>query len=361
MAVLSEDELVGFYRIPEGPQFSKSSGFTNEDMVTSPLQTELGYQVAGAYTLDRFDMMALPVSVGKIEYSSIMGTDEPAIGWIRFKGREENTFSFDVDIIDLSGNIRFSYTDFKLKGLMANKVDLKGDHSFNFEEEISPLKGIRIFKMDIESMEDVEMLKGGFTDDEWESLFTEKMTDKRKVEHGSGRLISKLGVSWYLSTVNGISTSLKDIKIETEEDGKPFAIYNGERVEISISHSHRWAISSVGKRVHGIDIELTEPRDLSFAEEAFASSEIDLLKKVQEGMDISESMAQTLLFSAKESYQKMIGKGMKVDLKEIIASEMIQVPAKTGLGFEVLLENNGEENKVEAMVASAYVLTVCSK
>jgi phosphopantetheinyl transferase len=359
--VLSEDQLLGILRVPDGSQFDPNGPWKDGDLVTAPLQTELGFQVAGAYTLDRFDMMALPVKVGRIDYSSMMRTDEKAFAWVKFNGREENVFSFDVEIIDTSGNVRFTYRDFCLKGLMTNKVDMKGDHSFQFEEVSSPNRNVRVFRLDSDNFtKDLDDLRTAFTKEEWEGLFTEKMTAKRKREHALGRVITKLGTSWYLGTERFEAISLSAIKIEVEENGKPFAVHDGERIEISISHSHRWAVCSVSKKVHGVDIELAEPRDMSFADEAFHPSEKDLLTRIQEEMDIGEPLAQTLLFSSKEAYLKMKGLGLKADLKEVLTGEVIKVPARAGLGFELLINHSGDEARVEAHIASAYVLTVCS-
>ncbi len=362
MEILSEDQLLGVYRIPEGGQFSTSTPWKDGDLITTPMQTELGFQIAGAYTLDRFDMMALPVKIGEMNYSSMMRTDEPAFAWVRFNGRKENVFSYDIDVIDTSGNVRFHYTDFCLKGLMANKVDLIGDHAFTFEEVSSPLKEVRVFRLDSDDFDpDLEKLRPAFSDEEWDELFTDRMTDKRKREHALGRVISKLAVSWSITVERSVSIPISEIRIHIEDGGKPFAKVGDERIEISISHSHRWAVCSVSSKEHGVDIELAEPRDLSFAEEAFHPSEMDLLKRIQGQMDIGEPLAQTLLFSAKEAYLKMKGVGLKVDLKEVITGEVIKIPARTGLGFELMITHDDIDSKVEAHVASAYVLTVCSK
>ena len=362
MSVLTAEELLGTYRIPEGTQFHGDTGWKDEDLVTPALQTELGFQAAGAYVLDRFDMMALPVRVGEISYSSRMRTSDKAFAWVRFTEKIENEFSFDVDILDENGNIRFSYRDYRLKSLMANKVELKGDHSVRFEEVLSPVKGTRVFRLDMDAFQgDPEDFKNHFSSDEWSSMDSEKMTDKRKREHILGRMVSKLGVSWYVNTTQSRPVSLSDIVIETEEGGRPYAILDGKRVEISISHSHRWAVCSVGDRQHGTDIELSESRDMAFSDEAFDPQEVQLLRRIQEEMDIEESLAQTLLFSAKEAYLKMMGTGLRTDLKKVSCTDVLKLPARSGLAFEILVGSGEKISKVEATVQSAYVLTVCQK
>ncbi len=362
MSVLTSEELLGTYRIPEGPQFDPKTGWTDGDLQTPALHTELGFQVAGAYVLDRFDMMALPVKVGRISYSSRMRTDEKAFAWVRFKGQDDNEFSFDVDLIDPSGNVRFSYKDYRLKGLMASKVDLQGDHSIQFEEVLSPIKWIKVFRLDVDAFNtDLDSLKDHFSEEEWTSMVNDKMSDKRRREHVLGRLISKLAVSWFVNISEARPIPLTNINIQTEEGGRPFAILDGKRIEISISHSHRWAICSVGDKQHGCDIELSESRDRSFSDEAFDLGEVQLMKRIQEEMDIGEPLAQTLLFSSKEAYLKMIGTGLRTDLKKVACTDVLRLPARTGLAFEVLVGHDEKISKVEASVASAYVLTVCSR
>ncbi|MFW3146918.1 MAG: phosphopantetheine-binding protein, partial [Thermoplasmatota archaeon] len=358
LEVLKDGELLGIYRSP-GQLMHASTGWGNNSMVTAPMQTECGFQAAGAYVMDRFKMMALPVKVGSIIYHDHTGVSDNGAAWVRYEGREDNTFKFDVDFIDREGKVRFSYRDYQLKTLMTTSEELKDDHSVPFEEVISPVDEIRVFRIDLDNVpEDLEEYVRYFDEDEWKDMVREKMTQKRRREHTMGRVIAKLAVSWYLSTERGRVVPVREVKIKTEESGKPFAIVGGERVEISLSHSHRWAVCSVGGPVHGVDIELSEHRDLSFVDEAFSMEEAQLIEKLQKELDIGENMIQTLMFSAKEAYLKKTGLGMGADLRSVVCSEVIRLPQKGGLSFEVLIIHGEFEARVRAHIPSAYVLTV---
>ncbi|MGA1819956.1 MAG: beta-ketoacyl synthase N-terminal-like domain-containing protein [Thermoplasmatota archaeon] len=360
MEVLKDGELVGIYHPAPEDLFDPKTGWKNGDLVTAPMQTECGFQTAGAYVLDRFKLMALPVKVGVIEYNVDTHVSEPGIVWVRFEGREDSTFKFDVDFLDRNGNVRFSYRDYRLKSMMNYDGELKGDHSVTFEEFHSPDDSVRVFRIDLDSApEDLEKYVRYFGEDEWGSLVTEKMTQKRRREHTMGRVIAKMAVSWYLATTRYKVVPVKSIRIETEEKGKPYAVVDGERIEISISHSHRWAVCSVGSKVHGVDIELAEHRDRSFVDEAFTETEARLISEKQKEYDVGENMMQTLFFSAKESYLKMMGLGLSVDLRSVQCSEVVKLPNKGGISFDVFVNREGDERKVQAHVPSAYVLTVC--
>ncbi|MBN1390320.1 MAG: polyketide synthase dehydratase domain-containing protein, partial [Candidatus Thermoplasmatota archaeon] len=360
MEVLKDGELIGVYHpIPED-LFDPGTGWANGDLITIPMQTECGFQTAGAYVLDRFKLMALPTKVGVIEYHTYMHTSEPGFAWVRFGGREDSTFRFDVDIIDKDGKVRLSFRDYELKSMMTYDGELKGDHNVVFEEFFSPNVAVRVFRIDLDTIpEDLEGYIRYFDDDEWTGLLNEKMTQKRKREHTMGRVVAKMAVSWYMATSRYRVVPVRSIRIMTEESGKPYAMIDEEKIEISISHSHRWAVCSVGRTIHGVDVELAEHRDLSFVEEAFTEKEAELIETKKTEFDVGENMMQTLLFSAKESYLKRTGLGLSVDLRSIQCSDVTRLPNKGGISFEVLLSHDDDSCRVQGHVPSAYVLTVC--
>ncbi|MBN1540267.1 MAG: polyketide synthase dehydratase domain-containing protein, partial [Candidatus Thermoplasmatota archaeon] len=360
MEVLKDGELIGVYHPVPEDLMDPGTGWTNGDLLTAPMQTECGFQTAGAYVLDRFKLMALPTRVGSIEYYTDVHTADEGIAWVRFEGREDNTFKFDVDFIDQNGKITFSFRDYELKSMMPYDGELKGDHSVVFEEFISPNDAVRVFRIDLDAVaEDIEGYARYFDEEEWKGMASGKMTFKRRREHTMGRVAAKTAVSWYLATTRYKVVPVRSIRIMTEESGKPYAMIEGDRIEISISHSHRWAVCSVGDTAHGMDIELAEHRDISFVEEAFTGSEAELMEKKCREYEIGENMMQTLFFSAKESYLKRKGLGLSVDLRSVICTDVSRLPNKGGMSFEVLLKHDDDEYMVRAHVPSAYVLTVC--
>ncbi|MCU0798186.1 MAG: SDR family NAD(P)-dependent oxidoreductase, partial [Candidatus Thermoplasmatota archaeon] len=358
--LLKEDELLGIYNVPEQDQFDPSTGWTSADLVLSPLQTELGFQTAGCYVLDRFEMMALPVRVGRLDVFSRMGPSEMAVASVRFRERKENTFSFDVEVLDLSGNVRLSYSDYQLKGLMPFVDRIKKEHTAAFSELPSMVRGIRVFKVDIPEAdsEPTEMARH-FSEAESMDLTNDRMTEKRRKEHLYGLLAAKLGVSWTFATDRGMPLSLSDVAIAFMPGGKPYGLVAGEKVEISISHSQGVAVASVGKTPHGLDIENHAQRDPSFAEEAFTDLERALMSKASMDLEMEQTMLQTVFFSAKEAYLKRDGKGMSINLRSLECSEMVKRPSREGMLLEIMLNDGEKETKVTTHVSSGLVMSLC--
>ncbi len=358
--VLKEDELLGIFNVPAQDQFDPSTGWTSADLILSPLQTELGFQTAGCYVLDRFDMMALPVRVGKLEMFSHMGPSEMAAAHVRFRERKENTFSFDVDLLDLSGNVRISFSDYQLKGLMPFADRIKKDHTLLFSELPTMARGIRVFKVDLPDTTPVpDELNVHFSGPELRGLTNDRMTEKRRKEHIWGLLVAKLGVSWTYATEKGRPLSPSEVAIEFMPGGKPYGMVAGERVELSISHSLGSTVASVGKTAHGLDLENQADRDPSFTEEAFTEQERALISKTSSDLGMDQSMLQTVLFSAKEAYLKKDGKGMSINLRSIECSEMVKRPSKDGMLFEIMINDGDKETKVTSQVSSGQVISLC--
>jgi phosphopantetheinyl transferase len=360
MDVLDDGEFLGIYH-PVPDLFDPSTGFLNDDLTSMPMQTEAGFQTAGAYVLDKFKLMALPVKVGSLTMNSWMSPSERGFAWVKFNGEEENTYSFDVSIIDMEGNVRMTYKDYRLKALMAYDKELKGDNSLHYEEIPSNSEGIRVFRLDIEKMnKDLDAYKTCFTTEEWNRIESGKMTKKRKREHIAGRIAAKGAVSWYLSTGRGDFRSCSDVVIVTDDLGKPAAFVNGERIEISISHSHRWAVCSVSTLSHGVDIELSEPRDPSFQTEAFTDLEIGNMKKWQKSQKISQDELVTLLFSAKEAFLKMKGMGLREDLRNIDVAGIAKHPKGATGKYKITITMGKQKIPVFSEILGAYVLSMCA-
>ncbi|MGA1821863.1 MAG: SDR family NAD(P)-dependent oxidoreductase [Thermoplasmatota archaeon] len=359
MDVLDDGEFMGIYH-PVPDLFDPSTAVGNDDLTSIPMQTEAGFQVAGAYVLDKFKLMALPVKVGSMTINRWMSPSERGFAWVKFKGEEENTYSFDVTVLDADGNISMSYQDYRLKALMAYDKELKEDNSIRYEEIPSNSDGVRVFRVDIDKMpKDLLVYRSCFSDEEWSGIDGGKMTKKRKREHIAGRIAAKGGLSWFLSTERGEVLSSSDIVIESDELGKPHAAVNGERLEISISHSHRWAVCSVACVPHGVDIELSEPRDPAFQDEAFTDNEKGRMKKWQKSLKVSQDELVTLIFSAKEAFLKMKGLGLREDLKKVEASDISEFPKKTAGRYKITIEMDKLKVPVFSEILGAYVLSVC--
>ncbi|MCK5773780.1 MAG: SDR family NAD(P)-dependent oxidoreductase, partial [Thermoplasmata archaeon] len=356
--VLKEGELLGTYnRVPDD-LFDPSTSFTPGDLISVPMQSEAGFQAAGAYVMDRFHMMALPTKVERLTVHRWMRSDELASVWVRFIENVDNTYTFDFDILDVDGNVTVSVGGYELKALMPFQEGFEGDHSLKFEELEGPFEGVRVFRIEVGSLKaEHESYRRYFSDKEWSSITWEKMADKRKLEHLAGRVISKLALTWVEATDKGVSLPLSSATIIVSQGGKPSGLIGGDGRNISISHSRRWAICSVSERVHGIDLELAEPRDPSFDEEAFTKEEMELLGSVLKDLSISPEEAKTLVFSAKEAVLKMFGEGLGENIRKVTGLAIKRITPTT---FELTMKF-GREHLVQTYMVGAYVLSLCGE
>jgi phosphopantetheinyl transferase len=219
----------------------------------------------------------------------------------------------------------------------------------------------RVFRLKIDSLEEnLDSYKKYFSDEDWKSLFTEKMTEKRKKEHLAGRLIAKSAISWKDRTENGNVVSLSDINIITVKNGKPYGQLNNNKYNLSISHSHDWAIASISKEQHGIDIELSEKRDQAFQKEAFTQEEIKKIIKSTKELKLTEEQVITMVFSAKEALLKKIGVGLKGGLKKVKLIEIKEITHKRKDKinyFELELMFESKSYGIFALILGDYVIT----
>ena len=174
----------------------------------------------------------------------------------------------------------------------------------------------------------------------------------------AGRLVVKLGCSWVETLNTGAPVSPADVQIDVEKGGKPYAEISGIKRQISISHCRRWAVCSISDDEHGLDLELSEPRDPSFMEQAFTGDESDFIERIQKEYGLGPDEAITMLFSAKEAFLKMEGSGLADNLKNVNAKDIHRT---TTTGFELILESEGKEKTVSNMMLGAYILSICSK
>jgi len=357
--VLKDGELLGISKEVHPGLLMEESGWNPSDLLIDPMRIESGFQSAGAYVLDRFKMMALPTGIGSLKLHKTFNPEERGLVWVRFKKNEGNRYLFDVDILDLEGNIRISLEDYELKALMPFDGSFKGIHNTHFEELETPIEGIRIFRVDVESLDpDIERYRELFRDTEWKRIDWTRMVEKRKKEHMAGRLVAKLGCSWVETLNTGAPVSPADVQIDVEKEGKPYAEISGIKRQISISHCRRWAVCSISDDEHGLDLELSEPRDPSFMEQAFTGDESDFIERIQKEYGLGPDEAITMLFSAKEAFLKMEGSGLADNLKKVNAKDIHRT---TTTGFELILESEGKEKTVSNMMLGAYILSICSK
>jgi 4'-phosphopantetheinyl transferase len=104
--------------------------------------------------------------------------------------------------------------------------------------------------------------------------------------------------------------SSKDLIIDTDENGKPFAV-NASGIYFNISHSGDWVVCVVSDKQCGIDVEKISDIDIKVAERFFTPNEYAILKREE------YNGWRSLFFefwTIKESYIKYVGKGLKIPL-----------------------------------------------
>jgi 4'-phosphopantetheinyl transferase len=138
---------------------------------------------------------------------------------------------------------------------------------------------------------------------------------KRKREWLTGRLTAKALVASGKMPLAYIP--FNQISIENLPEGAPSIASHQHIGSISISHRDNIAacafIPDSAKSI-GIDLELIEPRQLSFVEDFFTLKEVAFIKGLQ--ADLLESYI-TLIWSAKEAILKVWQKGLRLDTRQV--------------------------------------------
>jgi len=143
----------------------------------------------------------------------------------------------------------------------------------------------------------------------------------------------------------------KDLKIEKSKKGKP-NLLSKQDIFFNISHSGQWVVSAIAENPVGIDVEELKEPVYRIAERYFSKVELEKLNQ------LSGATKQSCFFdlwTLKESYLKMLGKGLTKSLGSfsIIGNN----------GEFKLLENSIVNNKVffrQYNVDPLYKLSVCS-
>jgi 4'-phosphopantetheinyl transferase len=139
---------------------------------------------------------------------------------------------------------------------------------------------------------------------------------KRRADWRLGRWTAKRAVCAFLGGADG--PGVGEIEVISNPDGIPEAGVAGIPHVASISISHAGgvgfcAVTAPGRAV-GCDVETVEPRSDSFVSDYFTEDE----KRFVAGLDPSDRpLFVTLIWSAKESTLKAIGKGLSRDTRSV--------------------------------------------
>lgn len=107
----------------------------------------------------------------------------------------------------------------------------------------------------------------------------------------------------------------RSVEYEIGQWGKPVLKYHPE-ICFSLSHSKDYAICTVGDRPVGNDIEYVKDGRLKVADRFFAREELDWLYEA--GTESERTQRMFRLWTLKESFLKVTGRGMSLSLKDFV-------------------------------------------
>lgn len=113
--------------------------------------------------------------------------------------------------------------------------------------------------------------------------------------------------------------SLKNPIIETDEKGKPF-LPDCPNIHFNISHCKAGCVCAVSDKAIGIDIQNYVEYSHEVAVKVCSRRELEHIDKSE-----NKSVAFTKIWAMKESYLKMRGDGICVDLKGIDVFEVVDL------------------------------------
>jgi 4'-phosphopantetheinyl transferase len=143
-----------------------------------------------------------------------------------------------------------------------------------------------------------------------------------------------------------------ELQIKRSEKGKP-EIPGFQSVHFNISHSGKWVVAAQSNMDVGIDIENIRAPQYRIAERFFSGTELKALNLL-EGDEKRNYFFD--LWTLKESYLKMLGKGLTQSLGSFTMK-------KSDDGF-VLLQNGREDITTyfyQPSLDQDYKLSVCSR
>ena len=135
----------------------------------------------------------------------------------------------------------------------------------------------------------------------------EKISQKEQSDIGRKLLLSGLQMEYGLKEIPEVSYG---------KYGKPF-FKTFEEINFNISHCERGVVCIISDKTVGIDIECINPFDRDLAEYVCTPEEMSFILSSSD-----PALAFTILWTKKESYCKLTGKGIdtRKDIQEILTS-----------------------------------------
>ena len=138
---------------------------------------------------------------------------------------------------------------------------------------------------------------------------------KRRADWRLGRWTAKAALTAWLGP------AAQGAEVLAAADGAPEAWLDGERLPVSLSLSHRaglaLAVVAAAPEVVGCDLELVEPRSDAFVRDWLAPAEQAALAAAPAD---ERARLANLLWTAKEAAAKVRREGLRLDLRQAVAS-----------------------------------------
>lgn len=159
-------------------------------------------------------------------------------------------------------------------------------------------------------------------DDTWLSCAEQEQANamhvpKRRSDWRLGRWTAKVALASFYQLA-AESVVLASIELRAAASGAPVLFYRGEmsNLSISLSHSNGNAFVVIAPPGNGIgcDLEKIEPRSAAFIEDYCTESELHLIDIVSSD---ERPLLVNLIWSAKESVLKLLGIGLRGDIRSI--------------------------------------------
>jgi 4'-phosphopantetheinyl transferase len=140
----------------------------------------------------------------------------------------------------------------------------------------------------------------------------------RRTKWLAGRWAAKQLLVRELDPAGKGPASKRDVILQNEASGAPYALFRGERLPWSVSLSHRedlglCAVCTTPGVSLGADLELVEHRDRALVRQFFTDAEASEV----EGAGAGEDLAVARIWSMKEAVLKALRTGLRLDTREI--------------------------------------------
>jgi len=195
--------------------------------------------------------------------------------------------------------------------------------------------------------------------------FTRYAFAKRRREWLSGRICAKQAAMQYIARHTTTPLDAHDLAIGSGQDGRPYLISHHSAIvcgdiDISISHSHDFAVAIAAKNYCGIDLQYLN-NTLFKVKNRFCS---DFESLILDGFPGAERRLLGLLWVAKEAVRKCLSNSRLVGFREL---ELIRMSVENDiytLWFSPALAgirlSNISSIEVVAHTVGPYALGLCS-